>query len=111
MWMFSLFSFSRKLKIEDFSQLKVIVLGDEAIRGDDIADWVDKVHLVNAYGHFEHSVVSTANIDMTLSTEVGNLGFSVAGLCWITNAESPNLLVPIGAVGELLIEGPHLDLE
>lgn len=36
------------------------------------------------------------------------VGRSGSGAIWITNPVSPELPAPVGAVGEILIEGPHL---
>ncbi|EDP50829.1 AMP-binding enzyme, putative [Aspergillus fumigatus A1163] len=40
-----------------------------------------------------------------LNAIVGRAG---SGAIWITSPESPEFLMPVGAVGEILIEGPHL---
>ncbi|KAH1920812.1 hypothetical protein KXV55_004612 [Aspergillus fumigatus] len=36
------------------------------------------------------------------------VGRAGSGAIWITSPESPEFLMPVGAVGEILIEGPHL---
>lgn len=45
---------------------------------------------------------------MTSTTDPANIGRAVGGLCWIVDDQDYNRLVPIGATGELLIEGPIL---
>ena len=57
-WAFFSPSFARTLDAGDMPKLEAMVLGGEAIRGDDIAYWAEKVQLVNAYGPSECSVVS-----------------------------------------------------
>ncbi len=36
---------------------------------------------------------------------LGNVGFPIGGCTWIVDEKDPNILMPIGAVGELLFEG------
>ena len=73
-----------------------------------ISTWADKLELINAYGPSECAVVATANPRMTLSTEPTNMGRAVGGRAWITDRSNSNRLVPVGSVGELVIEGPIL---
>lgn len=43
---------------------------------------------------------------MTINTNPVNLGRAVGGRCWIAAKNNHHVLVPIGAIGELAIEGP-----
>lgn len=52
------------------------------------------------------STTSLVNADITKSTDPANIGRAVGSVSWIVDAEDTDRLAPIGAVGELLIEGP-----
>ncbi|TVY44055.1 Nonribosomal peptide synthetase [Lachnellula occidentalis] len=101
-------SFIQTIQPSAVPTLKTLVLGGEAMSQTHLSTWVDKLELINAYGPSECAVVATANPQMTLSTDPNNMGRAVAGRSWITDRSNPNRLVPIGSVGELIIEGPIL---
>ncbi|CAG9954856.1 unnamed protein product [Clonostachys rosea f. rosea IK726] len=89
--------------------LKTLVLGGEAMSSAHIATWAPSaVKLMNAYGPSETAVVATVNPTVTAASGPSNIGQAVGGLCWIADASNHDKLVPIGAVGELLVEGPIL---
>ncbi|KAI0532818.1 peptide synthetase [Xylaria digitata] len=78
--------------------LSTIVLGGEPMTSR---------RLVQVYGPSECSV--TINSDVSMRRDPTNIGRAFAGCAtWITDANNPNILRPIGAVGELLMEGPIL---
>ena len=90
--------------------LKVLVLGGEAMTTEHIAKWAEKVRLINAYGPSECSVVATVSIKQTEaknqeSRDPANIGRAVGGRCWVVNSRNHNQLVPVGSTGELVIEG------
>ncbi|KAG9258477.1 uncharacterized protein F5Z01DRAFT_689818 [Emericellopsis atlantica] len=87
-------------------QLKTLVLGGEAMTAAHINTWASaNVRLMNAYGPSETAVVATVNPEVTLASGPSNIGHAVGGLCWVVDPADHNLLVPIGATGELVVEG------
>ncbi|KAF4440789.1 non-ribosomal peptide synthetase [Fusarium austroafricanum] len=88
--------------------LKTLVLGGEAMSSAHVSLWASSVHLMNAYGPSETAVVATVNPAVTLTTSPSNIGRAVGGLCWVVDATNHDRLVPIGVVGELVVEGPIL---
>lgn len=88
--------------------LKTLVLGGEAMSSAHISSWASSVQLMNAYGPSETAVVATVNSNVTLASGPSNIGYAVGGICWVVDATNHNRLMPIGAVGELVIEGPTL---
>ncbi|KAL3595953.1 Nonribosomal peptide synthetase 4 disrupted by TE [Fusarium poae] len=88
--------------------LKTLVLGGEAMSRSHVSAWAPSVQLMNAYGPSETSVVATVNPNVTLFSSPSNIGRAVGGLCWIVDATNQDRLVPVGVVGELVIEGPIL---
>nr|AGS31967.1 lysergyl peptide synthetase subunit 1 [Epichloe amarillans] len=72
--------------------------------------WASHVRLFNAYGPTECSVISTtSNVINPYARNARNIGFTTGGVCWIVDPEHPESPpVPIGAEGELIIEGAIL---
>ncbi|KAF5121132.1 Nonribosomal peptide synthase atnA [Metarhizium anisopliae] len=105
-WAFLTPSLVKVIDPRDVPGLKTLILGGEALSKSDIDTWAEHVQLGNGYGPSECSVAAAGNPNLTPSTSPCNIGRAVGGLCWIVNAEDHNKLVPVGCVGELLIEGP-----
>ena len=101
-------SVARLISPEAVPSLSVLILGGEAITATDIHAWANQLHLINAYGPAECSVITCANTSMTASTHPGNIGRGLGAVTWVADATDHNRLSPVGAVGELLIEGPIL---
>jgi acyl-CoA synthetase (AMP-forming)/AMP-acid ligase II len=85
--------------------LKTLVLGGEAMSQKHVNIWGPHLRLMNAYGPTEASVLATINADVEDAT---NIGHGVGALTWVADRNNTDRLVPIGAVGELLLEGPTL---
>lgn len=86
--------------------LRTLVLGGEAMSRGDIANWADKVDLINAYGPSECAITTTANPHITLGTNPANIGYATGSRTWVVDPGNHNRLAPVGSVGELIIEGP-----
>jgi amino acid adenylation domain-containing protein len=87
--------------------LKSIVLGGEPLRADIHDRWAPRVNLFNDYGPAECSILAV----MTRSyndTPCSMIGKAQGGRSWVVDKSDHNRLVPVGCVGELLIEGPLL---
>lgn len=83
-----------------------LALGGEAVRENNITTWAEHTNLVNIYGPAECSVWSTGLQGVPKSASARNIGYGLGARMWITNVEDPGRLCSVGAVGELLIEGP-----
>jgi amino acid adenylation domain-containing protein/non-ribosomal peptide synthase protein (TIGR01720 family) len=92
----------------DVPSLDTLILMGEAPTKASLDKWIGYVRLINAYGPSECCVASSVNPNLELQTEPGNIGWPVGGLLWVVDSNNHNKLAPIGAVGELAIEGPHL---
>lgn len=100
---------ARLIRPEEVPDLKVLVLGGEAMGKDNISTWLPHVQLLNGYGPAECCVCSSVALISTTQMESTNIGFPHGGdRIWITNPGQPDQLLPTGAVGEMLIEGPIL---
>jgi len=105
-WTFMTPSLVRVLDPKDVPTLKTLALGGEALSATDVRVWAEHLQLINGYGPTECSVASTINAKLAKNTDPANIGFGSGALCWVVDANDHNRLVPIGAVGELLIDGP-----
>ena len=101
-------SFVQTIKPSDVPSLDTLVMGGEAMSLAHISTWSSKVNFMNAYGPSETSVVASVNDNVTTKTGPTNIGRAVGSRSWIVNPLNHDSLVPVGAVGELLVEGPIL---
>ncbi|PVH81870.1 nonribosomal peptide synthase [Cadophora sp. DSE1049] len=96
------------LNPSDVPTVKGLSLGGEPLTKENIDTWGDAVSLHCCYGPSECSINSTWNGDLQASTEPTNIGRSIGSVSWIVDPSNHDLLMPVGCVGELLIEGPIL---
>ncbi|KAI1637854.1 peptide synthetase [Biscogniauxia mediterranea] len=102
-------SVARVLDPDIIPALEVLGLGGEAISAGDAAAWGKSTKVVNAYGPSECTVGCAVNPDVGAESAAKphvTIGRGVGGTTWIVDAADHDRLVPIGAVGELLVEGP-----
>lgn len=87
--------------------LEMMCIGGEPVSDAVLAKWLGRVQVVNQYGMGE--VASLCAYNRNLQMGRGSVvGRPATGTIWIVNPDNPDQLMPVGAVGELLIEGPHL---
>ncbi|KAK4157425.1 non-ribosomal peptide synthetase [Chaetomidium leptoderma] len=103
-------SVASTVKPESVTCLKTLVTGGEAMAPGHISRWGTQCALVNAYGPTECSVVATTSTKVDESRLVcnndrSNIGTAVGGRVWVVDPHTPDRLVPVGAVGELVVEG------
>ena len=91
----------------DIPGVRTLIVGGEAMQAEHAKPWVRQVRVFHAYGPAECCIVSTCN-EMTSIDQAPNIGRAVAGGLWVVDELDYNRLLPIGVVGELLIEGPLL---
>ncbi|KAI0384322.1 acetyl-CoA synthetase-like protein [Hypomontagnella monticulosa] len=97
-----------KMEPSDVPCLKTMCVGGEPLPKDLVNKWDSSATtLVNQYGMGEVAICCALNknIDPIGGAKIGRPS---TGTIWVVNASSPEKLMPIGAVGEILIEGPHL---
>jgi amino acid adenylation domain-containing protein len=99
-------SVARLFTPEDIPGVKIMRLAGKAITATDCVTWAKKTKLLNMYGPCECLIVTVKTV--TDDSEPQNLGRSVAAVTWLVDPNDCNKLVPIGGIGELLLEGPVL---
>lgn len=86
--------------------LRTVVLGGEALSKEDIAPWTDSLELRLVYGPTECTIFSTGTEPVTATSDPLCIGRAVGTRVWVVDAENTDKLVPVGCIGELVIEGP-----
>ena len=98
----------RSIKPQQVPSLEVLILTGEAVSKTDLAVWAHHVQLINAYGPAEACIYTTSTPPLSRMMLHDNVGTGLGLRCWITDRKNPHRLMPIGTVGEILIEGPSL---
>ncbi|PHH76729.1 hypothetical protein CDD80_1284 [Ophiocordyceps camponoti-rufipedis] len=103
-------SVARFLGPETLSRLSTLILGGEAVLPSDALLAGNKTEIINVYGPAE----CTPTITLAPVIKDAKDGVSIgrgAGVCtWVVHPEDDSCLAPIGAVGELWVEGPLVGL-
>jgi len=94
------------LQPEDVPGLKILVVAGEPMTKKVIETWADHVNLVNMYGPAECTIYCIGKAEIKRDNHPSDIGKGVGALVWIADPEDSDNLMPIGALGELLIEGP-----
>lgn len=86
--------------------LEVLVLAGEKMTPGNLATWAPAVHLNNAYGPSETTGRSACQSGLRVDSDPSNIGHPIGCICWLVDPDDHTTLVPINAVGEIVIEGP-----
>nr|UGT01383.1 lysergyl peptide synthetase subunit 2 [Claviceps purpurea] len=95
---------ARILDPRDFPSLKTIVLGGELSASDELLKWVNNVRVIRLYGASECTVMSIQCTSGPASS-IKTINYETGNCCWVVNPQNHEQLQPLGAVGELLVEG------
>lgn len=96
------------IKPSDVPKLRGLAIGGEAPTKEIRDTWGKILQLQNVYGPTECSINCAHNPNIGDSDDVTNIGRSIGSVSWIVDPENHNNLLPVGCVGELLVEGPIL---
>ncbi|GLB06627.1 nonribosomal peptide synthase [Aspergillus tubingensis] len=101
---------ARTLNAQTSPTLKHLLLGGEPVTPADAEQWSPYLHLMNCYGPAECAILMTVQqaVDPKQST---NIGLATGAVGWVVKPSNVNQLCPIGAVGELIVEGPTIARE
>ncbi|KAK8070070.1 hypothetical protein PG994_006686 [Apiospora phragmitis] len=111
-WAFFTPTFSRFFRrCGDVPSLQVLAMGGEAVLDDDINAWVGRVRSVlQVYGPAECVTWFIKEYTEPTHTTI-SFGKPTNVHGWIVDPDNEERLMPVGAVGELLIEGPGVLVE
>ncbi|ROV92122.1 hypothetical protein VSDG_07569 [Cytospora chrysosperma] len=99
-------SVARILEPDVIKSLSALGLGGEASSPRDVNLWGQETRIVIGYGPCECTIGCTVNSNAATGRDYISIGPGNGAAMWITNPNDHNLLMPVGAVGELLVEGP-----
>jgi amino acid adenylation domain-containing protein len=97
-------SVARILDPDIIPSLHSLGLGGESCSVGDVSEWGKLTRIVVGYGPSECTVGCTINSSAAGKPYV-SIGPGNGGVIWLVDPDDHNKLVPIGAVGELLVEG------
>jgi acyl-coenzyme A synthetase/AMP-(fatty) acid ligase/aryl carrier-like protein len=94
-------------KPSDVPSLRLLIFGGEAGNQKAHDLWRGIPMLANCYGPAEATIYCICNTDLSTSThKVTNIGMPTGCRPWVVHPSDHHRLVPVGCVGELVIEGP-----
>ncbi|KAJ5753527.1 uncharacterized protein N7511_007680 [Penicillium nucicola] len=101
---------TRTIQPERLTTLKTLKVSGEALSSFDIQRWktaAPHIQIVNMYGPAECTINSTVQGPVELESYPSNIGYPLrSATTWVVNSKNHHKLLPMGAVGELVIQGP-----
>lgn len=88
--------------------LRTLTLGGEPVSRHNLVRWADRVELNNIYGPAECTVWCFVQRCVRADDNESKIGFGIGARGWVAHPDDSERLMPVGAVGELLVEGPLL---
>ncbi|KAK1492898.1 HC-toxin synthetase [Colletotrichum abscissum] len=99
-------SVARMIQPADVPKLEVLRLGGESMHQHHIETWAKRCNLQNTYGPTECCVQCTFVDHIDNSTSSSVIGKGIGCHTWVVDPQTHDHLMPLGAVGELAIQGP-----
>ncbi|KAJ5373177.1 AMP-dependent synthetase/ligase [Penicillium concentricum] len=99
-------SVGRILDADVIASLSGLGLGGEAVSARDANNWGKETRIIIGYGPCECTIGCTVNGSAATGRDYLSIGPGNGAAMWIANPNDHNELVPVGSVGELLVEGP-----
>ncbi|PVH93802.1 acetyl-CoA synthetase-like protein, partial [Periconia macrospinosa] len=106
-WAYFTPSFARLFAQYNIPSLQTLLMGGEVVTADDINAWNNRVKVIHSYGPAESATFFLAEINGPCP-KIVPIGPAPNTYAWIVNPDNPELLSPLGAIGEMLYEGPGL---
>jgi amino acid adenylation domain-containing protein len=99
-------SMLKHLDHADFPSLEKLLVTGELTPKQQIEHWAEKVKMTITYGPSECSVACAVQEHVSTTTDASNLGRAMGCNIWIAQMRDITSIAPIGAVGEICVEGP-----
>ncbi|KAK5988824.1 Nonribosomal peptide synthetase 32 [Cladobotryum mycophilum] len=96
------------LRPQDVPPIDVLIVGGEPLDPNVIDIWGKSSAIINSYGPSECSILVACSRPLVERRDAPNVGLPVACCFWVVSPTDYNQLSPIGAPGELLLQGPQL---
>lgn len=91
---------------ESFNRLQTLVLGGEKLSVEYAQRWSKLVNLKNPYGPSECTPTATITTVTPNDEFKASIGKGLGLNTWVVDPVNCSSLVPVGSIGELLLEGP-----
>lgn len=101
-------SVARRINPSRVPSLKTVYLGGEPTTSWDVARWQGFIRLVKGYSPTEFLVRGTIRPNTLNTSDPHDIGVGRGAVCWIVDPANHQRLLPPGAIGELLLQGPIL---
>ncbi|KUI53393.1 Nonribosomal peptide synthetase 12 [Cytospora mali] len=99
---------ARKLNVDLLPTLKTVCFRTRGLDEDTYAPWRGRKRVVMAYGAPDVCPLGISFLEIHGPHHLRAIGRPIAGSAWIVSVEDHRNLMPVGAVGEMVIEGPTL---
>lgn len=99
---------ARKLNVELLPTLRTVVFRTRGLDEDTYEPWRGRKRVIMGYGAPDVCPLGISFLEIHGSHHLCAIGTPIAGSAWIVSGEDHRNLVPVGAVGEMVIEGPTL---
>lgn len=99
---------SAHLDPKEVPSLKLLANVGEALSKTVMEKWAGNVELYNMYGPAECTIYAIIQGNIQQHEDPNNIGQGVGAKGWLVDPDNIDRLVPIGATGEILVEGPNL---
>lgn len=100
-------SFAGLIEPSEVPTLRFLAVGGEMLPQDVVQRWARKISLMQIYGPAEAGIVLTMPMQSSTQPECNGRPLQSCS-CWLVDPDDAKILVPIGAVGELVVAGPSL---
>lgn len=107
-WTYLTPTLSRRLAPESLPNLAVVCFRTHHLDDDVYRQWAGKAKVMLAYGSPESCILGLSASEVRNACAVKGIGAPYCGSFWIVNPDDSNKLMPVGAVGELVISSPTL---
>lgn len=98
-------SVARLLQPDQLPTLDTLAIGGELVSTSDTERWMHLSRLLEVYGPTECAILSVMQVLTGKQVPPQTIGRAIGSVAWVVDPENHNNLVPVGAVGELLLEG------
>ena len=100
-------SFAGLIEPSEVPTLRFLAVGGEMLPKDVVQRWTKKISLMQIYGPAEAGIVLTMPMQSSTQPECNGRPLQNCS-CWLVDPDDAKILVPIGAIGELVVAGPSL---
>lgn len=99
---------ARKLNVELLPTLKTVCFRTRGLDEDTYEPWRGRKRVIMAYGAPDVCPLGISFLEIHGPHHLRAIGRPIAGSAWVVSGEDHRNLMPVGAVGEMVIEGPTL---